>query len=199
MRRPRSTAVAAPAITAVVTVLAVAALLAVAPAAGAQAPPRPVTYRPPLAAPVVDPFRPPATPFGPGNRGLEYATAPGTPVVAAAEGIVTFAGTVAGRLHVTVQHADRLRTTYAFLAAVIVAEGATVRAGQVVGTTGSRFLWTARLGDAYLDPAVLLGASGRASVRLVPNRRDLVTGVGGDPRPPPVTARAAGWALGAGP
>ena len=49
--------------------------------------PEPPAYLPPVEAPVADPFRPPTTPYGPGNRGLEYATAPGTPVRAAADGI----------------------------------------------------------------------------------------------------------------
>lgn len=185
----------------VLVAVVVAVALAATPIATAPASaqvPQPVTYRPPVVAPVLDPFRPPATPFGPGNRGLEYATAPGTPVVAAAAGRVTFAGPVAGRLYVTVQHADRLRTTYAFLASVLVAEGVAVRAGQVVGASGPRLLWTARLGDAYLDPAVLLGASGHATVRLVPTGGVPRGGTADGRRPRPVPARAAGWALGAG-
>ena len=52
----------------------------------------PPTYRLPVDAPVVDGFRPPTTPYGPGNRGLEYATVAGTEVRAAAGGRVTFAG-----------------------------------------------------------------------------------------------------------
>ena len=55
------------------------------PSAGAE-PPAPVTYSPPVDAPVVDGFRPPATPYGAGNRGIDYATVPGTPVRAAADG-----------------------------------------------------------------------------------------------------------------
>ena len=44
----------------------------VAPAAhGAPAPP---LYTPPVDAPVVDPFRPPAGPYGSGNRGLDATT-----------------------------------------------------------------------------------------------------------------------------
>ena len=35
-----------------------------------------VTYRPPVDAPVVDPFRPPAERWSAGNRGVEYATDP---------------------------------------------------------------------------------------------------------------------------
>lgn len=219
MRRPRFPVFAR----ALVLPLAVLPLAVVAIAVGALAvaptaalaqdgrPERAVTYRAPVAAPVIDPFRPPATRFGPGNRGLEYGTTPGTPVVAAAEGRVTFAGQVGGDLHVTVQHADGLRTTYAFLAAIGVRAGTQVEAGAVVGRAGSRLLWTARLGDAYLDPAVLLAASGAGELRLVPDAR--TSGDRRDPglrprpaahRPPaadrsPVGAAAAGWALGAGP
>ena len=36
-----------------------------------------VSYQPPVDAPVTDPFRPPLTPYGPGNRGIDYATVPG--------------------------------------------------------------------------------------------------------------------------
>ncbi len=79
--------------------VALVALASVAGPAGAQAS---VSYRPPVDAPVVDPFRPPPEPWQAGNRGLEYATPAGTPVAAAADGEVTFAGPVAGGLHVVV-------------------------------------------------------------------------------------------------
>ena len=127
-----------------------------------------VEYQPPVAAAVADPFRPPSSPYGPGNRGLEYATAPGAPVRAAAAGTVTFAGQVGATRHVTVLHADRARTTYSGLAAVDVAEGQAVEGGAVVGTAAGPVLWTVRLGDAYLDPAIVLAASGQAAVQLVP-------------------------------
>ena len=82
-----------------------------------------VRYRPPVDAPVTDPFRPPLTPYGPGNRGIEYATVPGTLVRAAADGLVVFAGPVAGALHVTVLHGDGIRTSYSFLAVIRVRRG----------------------------------------------------------------------------
>ena len=72
------------------------------PAAASDA----VHYRPPVDAPVVDPFRAPKSAFGPGNRGLTYDLAPGSPVHASAPGTVVFAGWVAGTRHVTVLHAD---------------------------------------------------------------------------------------------
>lgn len=124
-------------------------------------------YIPPVDAPVADPFRPPTTPYGAGNRGLEYATAPGAVVVVAADGVVTFAGSVAGGLHVTVRHPDGLRTTYSFLARIDVVVGQRVRQGDQVGVTRDHLHFGARRGSAYFDPASLFG-SGRPEVRLVP-------------------------------
>ena len=73
--------------------------------------PTPVVYRVPVDAPVVDPFRPPATPYGPGNRGVDFATTAGQPVLAMADGVVVFAGQVGGTLHVVLLHADGVRTS----------------------------------------------------------------------------------------
>lgn len=128
-----------------------------------------IVYRPPVDAPVIDPFRPPLTPYGPGNRGLEYATVPGTSVHAAADGVVVFAGAVAGGLHVTVLHGDGVRTTYSFLAAIRVGQRQTVKAGDVVGVAAARLHVGARRGDTYIDPASLWGRPvGPPSVHLVP-------------------------------
>lgn len=139
----------------------------------------PVTYQPPVDAPVVDPFRAPSTPFGPGNRGLTYGTEPGTVVRSAAAGVVTFAGAVAGSRHVTVQHADGLRTSYSFLDDVVVVLGQRVDQGDSVGTTLGRLHLGARSGDAYLDPASLFGA-GLPQVHLVPFELPLGTGEQGE-------------------
>ncbi len=124
-----------------------------------------MVYRPPVDAPVVDSFRPPAGFAGPGNRGLEYATRPGSAVRAAAPGVVTFAGPVGGGRHVTVLHPDGVRTSYSFLRSVAVRAGQHVSAGRIVGTAGTSFHFGARIGQAYVDPAVLLGQLRRA--RLV--------------------------------
>ena len=139
-----------------------------APRAAAQDGGGPVDYDPPVDAPVTDPFRPPPRPWLPGNRGIEYATAPGTPVRAAGRGRVTFAGPVAGALHVTVTHPDGVRTSYSFLASVAVGAGTDVVKGQVVGTTAARLHVGARRGDTYIDPASLWGAIGPPWVRLAP-------------------------------
>src|SRR6187455_1658048 len=136
-------------------VLVVASVFAAsAPAAAAPDPPG---YLPPVDAAVVDPFRPPATRFGPGNRGLEYGTQPGVPVRAAAGGRVTFAGAVAGTLHVTVLHDDGIRTSYSFLQRVDVVIGQHVEQGDQLGLTGGHLHLGARRGDEYFDPATLFG------------------------------------------
>ncbi|MDQ3896245.1 MAG: peptidoglycan DD-metalloendopeptidase family protein [Actinomycetota bacterium] len=144
------------------------ALVATAPGRAAATGPPSVTYRPPVDAPVVDAFRPPPENWNAGNRGLEYATVPGTPVVAAAAGEVVFAGPVAGGLHVVVLHDDGLRTSYSFLHSLAVRRGDKVAQGQALGTAEDRFHFGARAGDAYLDPAKLFGG-GPPEVHLVPD------------------------------
>jgi hypothetical protein len=136
-----------------------------APASADPSPPGP--HRPPVDAAVVDPFRAPESPWAPGNRGIEYATGPGTTVTATADGTVVFAGTVAGTRHVTVLHPDGVRTTYSFLTEVAVVQGQRVAQGQPVGVAGPGFHLGARRGDAYFDPATLF-AGGPPQVRLVP-------------------------------
>lgn len=118
------------------------------------------TYSPPVDAPVIDPFRPPATPYGPGNRGLEYATVPGSPARAIGSGRVSFAGPVAGRGVVTVEHPDGLRSSLTGLRSISVDAGATVVGGQVLGTTAAALHLGVRRGDEYLDPAQLFASAG---------------------------------------
>lgn len=134
-----------------------------------------VGYEPPVDAPVVDPFRRPSTPYGPGNRGLTYDLAPGTAVRASASGTVVFAGPVARTRHVTIRHADGLRTSYSFLHSVSVRRGQRVRRGEVVGAAGAGFHFGVRDGDTYLDPALLFG---RIEIRvwLVPHSEPLPPG-----------------------
>ncbi|HEX2064011.1 MAG TPA: M23 family metallopeptidase, partial [Acidimicrobiales bacterium] len=145
------------------------ASLSLVPVPPATAGPVRVEYRPPVEGPLIDRFRPPASRFGPGNRGVDYATEPGTPVRAAGPGEVTFAGPVGGALHVVVLHADGIRTSYSFLAGVTVRRGQRVSIGEVVGRTGPSLHFGARLGDGYIDPLRLFDA-GRRRVRLVPDR-----------------------------
>lgn len=129
------------------------------------------TYAPPVDAPVADPFRAPDQPWAPGNRGIEYATTPGAPVHAIGPGVVTFAGPVAGALHVTVRHPDGLRSSYSYLAVVRVGAGDAVDGGAEVGLAGARFhLGVRRDDDTYLDPASLWGRPvGGGRAHLVPD------------------------------
>jgi murein DD-endopeptidase MepM/ murein hydrolase activator NlpD len=124
--------------------------------------------RPPVDAPVSEPFRAPATPYGPGHRGLEYGTTPGVVVRAAGPGVVAFAGVVAGRRFVAVEHPGGLRSAVGPLARLDVPAGAVVAAGTPLGTTAGPLLFTVRRAGVYIDPAPLLG-DGPPAVRLVPD------------------------------
>jgi hypothetical protein len=127
-----------------------------------------VSYRPPVDAPVIDPYRPPPQPWEAGNRGIDYGTVPGTPVAAAADGEVVFAGQVGGTLHVVVLHADGIRTSYSFLRSISVARGDRVRQGDTVGTAGDDLHFGARVGGDYIDPTQLFD-DGPPRVYLVPD------------------------------
>jgi murein DD-endopeptidase MepM/ murein hydrolase activator NlpD len=80
------------------------------------------------------------------HKGLDLSAPTGTPVFAAADGVVTFAGrypisqSVAwwrfGNV-VTLKHADRFVTIYAHCDSVNVRAGQTVTQGQVIATVGS--------------------------------------------------------------
>lgn len=164
--------------------LAVAGPVQVAPAtAGGTA--RPVAapvaasvgYTPPVPVVVVRPFEPPPGPYAAGHRGVDLATAPGTVVRSAADGRVRFAGTVAGRGVVVIEHRDGVATEYEPVAALVTAGQAVARGqavGRVEGVHGTcppdRCVhWGARRGEEYLDPLRLLRPL--APVRLLPWRR----------------------------
>jgi murein DD-endopeptidase MepM/ murein hydrolase activator NlpD len=127
-------------------------------------------YHPPVDAPIADPFRAPPSPYAAGNRGIEYATAPGTVVRAASAGTVVFAGMVGGTLHVVVRHPDGVRTSYSFLRTAFVHRGDAVSTGTPVGVAGARVHFGARVGDVYIDPATLFESGARSRVHLVPDR-----------------------------
>lgn len=163
-RLPRRAGFGALAATVVIAMLTV-----VTPSSGQAAARSSGLYRPPVDAPVADPFRPPVTRYGPGNRGIDYATEPGTPVRAVNDGQVVFAGSVAGALHVTVRHPDGLRSSYSFLQTVGVRVGSPLRRGDVVGTTGALLHLGIRDPDGdYLDPAALFAGEAPTRARLVP-------------------------------
>lgn len=146
-------------------------LLVLVPApVGAQDQRQPIVHVPPVSALVSDPFRQPEHPFGPGNRGVEYDTRPGTEVRASADGRVVFAGRVGWELHVTVLHDDGVRTSYSYLSQIRVIMGQSVRQGDVIGLSGDRLHFGARRGDRYFDPVTLFGVI-EVRVELLPLER----------------------------
>ncbi|MBT2426223.1 MULTISPECIES: murein hydrolase activator EnvC [unclassified Streptomyces] len=126
-------------------------------------------------------WEPPATPYGPGHRGVDLAARPGDAVVAAATGRVSFAGRVAGRgvlvIELAGSGAPPLRTTYEPVRALVDKDDEVV-AGQPVGVmeagpfhcAGGCLHWGLRRGDAYLDPLSLLPPAllRRGPSRLLP-------------------------------
>ena len=161
--------------------LAAASLLVGLDTSRARAAPPPSggcgAWSPPVDGPVARSFEAPAFAYGPGHRGIDFAVPPGTPVRASGDGVVAFAGPVAGSLHVVVAHDGNLRTTYAFLAGISVRAGERVPRGQVVGSAGSSgpeheaggLHFGVRLGDRYLDPQRLFGVCDLTRlVRLIP-------------------------------
>jgi hypothetical protein len=131
----------------------------------------------PVDGPVVRPFEQPTSVYGPGHRGVDFALPTGTPVRAANAGTVSFAGSVAGTLHVTVAHPGDLRTSYSFLSSVLVRAGQRVARGDVVGLSGgagtdhdgSVLHLGLRIGDRYVDPMLLFRPTDLTKlVRLVP-------------------------------
>ncbi|MFF0530110.1 M23 family metallopeptidase [Nocardia amikacinitolerans] len=78
-------------------------------------------------------FDRPAQDWLPGHRGVDLAGTPGQTVVAAGAGIVVFAGEVAGKPVVSIDHPGGLRTTYEPVRAR-VSVGARVPRGTPIGT-----------------------------------------------------------------
>ena len=135
-----------------------------APAADRRAPRSAYTWPTGGPAAVLEGFDPPAVVWGSGHRGVDLALAAGSPVLAAGDGTVVFAGMVAGRPVVSIDHADGIRTTYEPVEAVVSA-GEAVGRGQVIGTlvAGHRsdgvdaLHWGARTGPkTYINPLRLL-------------------------------------------
>jgi Holliday junction resolvase-like predicted endonuclease len=151
---------------------------------------------------VVRGFDPPDSPYGAGHRGVDLLGSVGQPVLAALPGTVTFAGLLAGRGVVVVDH-GATRTTYQPVAADVTV-GTVVAAGAPLGTlelAGSHCFPRACLhwgwieGRTYLDPLRLVGAG---PVRLLPLWRDRpVAGPAGLHNPRVATGSSQGVCLAA--
>ncbi len=165
--------------------LVVTCALVCAPVVASATPSLPSGSKP-IPGAVITRFVLPEVSWGSGHRGVDLAGTPGEIVFAAADGTVTYAGVLAGRGVVVVDHGV-VRTTYEPVAAM-VAVGDVVSRGQPIGRLqaghptcpGTTCLhWGLRDGDAYLDPLLLLGPS----IRLLPASAS----------PVPQTATGAGF------
>ena len=126
--------------------------------------------------------------FAAGHRGADLRGAPGSQVLAAGAGVVVFAGMVAGRPVMSIDHPGGLRTTYEPVDASVAA-GQSVARGSIIGTLVAGHAgcpveaclhWGLRRGEIYLDPFSLLRPP---RVRLLPmewSGADPVEGGGAD-------------------
>lgn len=136
-----------------------------------------LVLEPPVPGSVVRGFSAGPHPWSPGHRGVDLAAARGESVETAAAGVVHFAGTVAGRPSVSVDHGNGLRTTYTPVRAS-VDEGDVVAAGDVIGRVVAGHCATACLhwgltdGTEYFDPLAYLAVR---PVRLLPEGSAVVT------------------------
>ncbi|ODT41561.1 MAG: peptidase M23 [Microbacterium sp. SCN 70-200] len=123
----------------------------------------------PIAPPrIVAPFVAPAHEYGPGHRGIDLAAPEGSDVHSPAPGVVAFAGSVAGRGVITVDHGDGLVSTFEPVVPGL-AIGTVVDAGAVVGTVASgghtpadAVHFGVREYGEYINPMLLLGGIERA-------------------------------------
>ena len=166
-------------------VVLAAALLLVAPASAphpvrAVAPggdaTGPAFARPPLEpAVLVTRFTAPPERWSAGHRGVDLRAAPGTPVLAPADGVVAYSGVVVDRGVVTVLHPSGLLTSFEPVTGAPPL-GTEVEAGDVLATVAEGashcpppdhcLHWGVRDGETYVDP--LLRLPGGGPVVLLP-------------------------------
>jgi murein DD-endopeptidase MepM/ murein hydrolase activator NlpD len=149
-----------------------------APPAGAPSalpPPSPAGFAWPVSGRLLSSFGPSAN--GTHNDGVNIAAPRGTPVRAAADGTVAYAGNELrgfGNL-VLLKHADGWMSAYAHCDSLIVGRGERVKRGQVIGRVGEtgtvgepQLHFELRRGTRALDPAGYLGPLPTALATLPP-------------------------------
>ncbi|MBC9928043.1 MULTISPECIES: M23 family metallopeptidase [unclassified Leucobacter] len=117
-------------------------------------------WAPPLGPPlrVAEQFRAPPNPYAAGHRGLDVAALTGTPVLAPASGVVTFAGNVVDRPLLSIRVDERTLLSLEPVTTELL-EGALVSRGVEVGTVatgghcGTRCLHLGvRVDGEYVNP-----------------------------------------------
>jgi murein DD-endopeptidase MepM/ murein hydrolase activator NlpD len=117
---------------------------------------------------VVAPYRAPAHEYGPGHRGADLAARHEAEVLAPADGVVAFSGTVVDRPLLTIAHADGLVTTFEPVRSAL-RPGDSVSAGQEIGlvsagghtSVDALHIGVRHDGD-YINPMLLFGEVPRA-------------------------------------
>lgn len=115
-------------------------------------------------------FDPPSHEYGAGHRGIDIAAPAGSPVSSPADGVVLFAGPVAGRSVLTIDHGGGVVTSFDPVIPAVSA-GVTVARGSVIGSLepgtamhcaeGCLHLGV-RLDGRYVDPLPFFGRPVRA-------------------------------------
>lgn len=117
---------------------------------------------------LVEAYRQPAHRYGEGHRGIDLEGSGAAEVMAPATGTVAFAGAVAGRGILTIDHGDGLVTTLEPVSTAL-APGTEVQRGAIVATLAAgghvgagELHFGVRLDGEYINPMLLLGGVPRA-------------------------------------
>jgi murein DD-endopeptidase MepM/ murein hydrolase activator NlpD len=117
---------------------------------------------------LVEPYEQPAHRYAPGHRGIDLEPLDRTDVRAPAAGVVAFAGRVADRELLTIDHGDGFITTLEPVLATVEA-GTQVAPGDIVGevdrgghTVEGAVHFGVRLHGEYINPLALYGGVPRA-------------------------------------
>jgi murein DD-endopeptidase MepM/ murein hydrolase activator NlpD len=117
----------------------------------------------PVMGPITGPFGARIDPFngeGAFHSGVDISCRYGQPILAPADGVVTYAGFYSGygRL-IEVDHGNGITTRYGHLSGFAITDGQTIRKGQVLGyvgmsgrSTGAHLHYEVRIHDAPVNP-----------------------------------------------
>jgi len=133
----------------------------------------------PVSGRISSPFGPRVAP-APGastdHRGIDYSVPIGTPVRAAAPGVVVYAQWQAagGGNTIKIEHADGYVTAYAHLSTIAVALGQQIAAGQVIGASGDTGIVSGpnlhfglSINGMYVNPVDYLGGAPTSAPPLI--------------------------------